>query len=291
MIPSSEIRKDEKLHQVSKKNVNLKVQDKKIETSVKLDEDVCFSGLLEKAKTSLNAGIADNRKSKVSRDEEKESKAKSPERDEVELKWEQALAKPVGSLKVKEMDFTDLTEVDELNYLDSQPSGGSAPGFRGGLSNLKPLPCKTEWFGQQPTQGKGGTPLLPPPPMGVPPPPSLGGLPPPTPPGCPPMPPPPLFSNLPPLPSFSSSSSLGNNQSQNKHPGETSRRTLRLYWKEARGEFYTPSGRSMETIWGRVAREVGVVKIDKKKFEELFETKTLDVKIKVSIGTSKFANN
>lgn len=268
--------------------MNLKVQDQKVETSAaKLDEDVCFSGLLEKAKTSLNAGKAENRKSKVSRDEEKESKAITTEKDEVELKWEQALTKPVGSLKVKEMDFTDLTEVDELNYLDSQPSGGSAPGFRGGLSTLKPLPSKTGWSKQQSTQGKGGTTILPPPPMGVPPPPPVGGLQPlpPPPPGCPPMPPPPLLPNPPSLPPFSSS--LGNNQSQSKLPGE-SRRTLRLYWKEARGEFYTPSGRSMETIWGRVAREIGVVKIDKKKFEELFETKTLDVKIKVRIGISKY---
>ena len=58
-------------------------------------------------------------------------------------------------------------------------------------------------------------------------------------------------------------------------------KTLKLHWKEARSEYPLPSGRMGDTVWSRVAKEIGVVKIDKEEFGKLFHSKAADIKIKV----------
>jgi len=118
---------------------------------------------------------------------------------------------------------------------------------------------------------------LPPPP---PPPPFGGGLPPPPPPppfmggGMPPPPPPPPFSaGLPPPPP--PSGGLPGGVAKGK-------KTVRLHWKEAKTEFFLPSGRSTDTIWSKLNKELGQVKVDSEKVEQLFESKAIELKIKVS---------
>lgn len=148
-----------------------------------------------------------------------------------------------------------MTEVDDINYVDAQPSGNAPPPSIG----LPPigLPPSSKFGGAKSPQIG---PSMPPPP---PPPPMLGGIlpPPPLPPGLGlPPPPPPLLAP--------------------KSPNV--RRTLKLHWTEAKAEFYTPSGRTAETVWSKAAREIGTVKIDTKLFAELFETKASEIKVKVS---------
>ena len=54
-----------------------------------------------------------------------------------------------------------------------------------------------------------------------------------------------------------------------------------MHWREARGEFYTPSGRTNDTLWSKMSREMVNVKIDKEALAELFETKASELKLKV----------
>jgi hypothetical protein len=131
--------------------------------------------------------------------------------------------------------------------VDAQPTGNAALPPTGLSPAARFGGAKSPQFG----------PPIPPPP----PPPGLGGAPPP-----PPLPP---TLGLPPPPPLLAP----------KSPNV--RKTLRLHWTEAKAEFYTPSGRTADTIWSKVAREIGTVKIDTKLFAELFETKTAELKVKV----------
>ena len=49
------------------------------------------------------------------------------------------------------------------------------------------------------------------------------------------------------------------------------------------GEFTMPSGRVMDTLWKKLPREVGKIKIDTDKLEHLFESRTLELKPKVGL--------
>lgn len=91
-----------------------------------------------------------------------------------------------------------------------------------------------------------------------------------------PPPPPPLGDSIappPPPPSLSTPT------------GSTSktRKTMKLHWRETkpnvRSVFSSPT---TETIWTQMSREIGPVKIDFNKLEHLFETRTVDMKSKVS---------
>lgn len=200
-----------------------------------------FSGLICKAKEGLSSGSRQSFHRMIEPEEEK-----PPEKSEAEQRWEEIEKKMSRALKINDLDFTDLTEVDEINYLKAQPAGG--------VPTLQPL--------------------------GLPPPhhrlPSPTGLPPIAPPlpamGKPPVPPPPPMMGMPPPP---------------PPPGappvtvDKGRKTIRLHWKEAKFEFFTPSGRSNDTVWSKIARELGPVKINKESYLELFETKATDLKIKV----------
>lgn len=170
---------------------------------------------------------------------------KPPEKSEAEQRWEEIEKKMSRILKINELDFTDMTEVDEINYLNAQPAGG-AP-------TLQPL-------GLPPLHHKLPSPTgLPP---IAPPPPSMGK---------PPVPPPPPMMGMPPPPPPPAGAP----------PVDKGRKTIRLHWKEAKSEFFTPSGRSNDTVWSKIAREMGPVKINKEAYLELFETKASDLKIKV----------
>ena len=60
------------------------------------------------------------------------------------------------------------------------------------------------------------------------------------------------------------------------------KKTLKLHWKEANVEYYTPSGRVTDTIWSKISTELGPVKVDSEKLEQLFVSKTVELKNKVS---------
>ena len=60
---------------------------------------------------------------------------------------------------------------------------------------------------------------------------------------------------------------------------------MKLHWREARVDVRTlfkGSPAATETIWTQMSREIGPVKIDCNKLEHLFETRTVDMKSKVS---------
>ena len=155
-------------------------------------------------------------------------------------------------LRVGDIDFTDLTDADDLNYVEAcckLPSGG--PPLPPGMPGMPP----------------------PPPPMGgmpPPPPPPMGGIP-------PPPPPPPMGGPPPPPPIGGGPISTGINH----FPGKT-KKTIKLHWKEAHPEFKLPSGRTSDTIWAKMSREIGKVKVDTDKLEHLFETRNIELKPKVS---------
>lgn len=203
-----------------------------------------FTGLICKAKEGLSGSRQSFQRKMIEPEEEK-----PPEKSEAEQRWEEIEKKMSRLLKLNELDFTDLTEVDEINYLNAQPMGG-AP-------TLQPLGLPPPHH-RLPSSPTGLPPLAPPPPpMGkppVPPPPPMMGMPP---------PPPPPPAGAPPV------------------PQDKGRKTIRLHWKEAKFEFYTPSGRSNDTVWSKIARELGPIKINKETYLELFETKSSDLKIKV----------
>jgi len=73
-----------------------------------------FTGLVGKARDGLSSSSQSYQK----RDEEPEVVV--PVKSEAQLQWEQiekALTRP---LKINELDFTDLTEVDDINYVNAQ---------------------------------------------------------------------------------------------------------------------------------------------------------------------------
>jgi len=105
----------------------------------------------------------------------------------------------------------------------------------------------------------------------------LGAVP--TPPPPPPPPPPPFV--IPPPP-------LGESTAPPSTPLSTgaaakTRKTMKLHWKEARPDARSVfgGGRTSETIWTEMSREIGAVQIDCGKLEHLFETRTVDMKSKV----------
>ena len=213
-----------------------------------------FAGLIGKAKDRLSVS---GQSQGHSLRESSSNKNKIPtEKSEAKTKWEQIERQEVRPLKVKDLDFTDLTEVDDINYLDVQPT------VQGSLT-LQPMSSASNRQSS----------MLPPPP------PPLSGpaglLPPPPPPPLAPAAPPPL--NLLPPPPLAGLSPAP----QSAKPSETGRKTIRLHWKESKAEFILPSGRSAETIWSKIAREIYTLKIDKEHIAQIFETKAFDLKMKV----------
>ncbi|XP_063054837.1 FH1/FH2 domain-containing protein 3 isoform X2 [Engraulis encrasicolus] len=169
---------------------------------------------------------------------------------ESEQIWDQLMACP-RELVIKEMNFTDLTEEDDVDILDSV----SIMGF----SDLTTPP-----------------PLPPPPPSlsMIPPPPPLMGCcppPPPPPPGMMRMPPPPPFMAQPPP-----APSLLNNAGESPL-FQKKRKTIRLFWSEIRPSDWQYPGQKQnrESLWSKLEP----VKLDTSKFEHLFETKSKELPV------------
>ncbi|XP_067911527.1 FH1/FH2 domain-containing protein 3 isoform X5 [Heterodontus francisci] len=159
--------------------------------------------------------------------------------------WDQLMANP-RELKIKDIDFTDLEEEDDIDVLD--------------MENLL----------------SSGDSILPPPP----PPPSFMGLPPPPPPPilhCPPPPPVPGMSVPPPLP-FGLHQAMGSPHLSRGEPTFIKKKkTIRLFWNEVRpiDWQYKNHKRCKEPLWTRLEP----VKVDISKLEHLFESKSKELPV------------
>ncbi|CAC5419761.1 FH1/FH2 domain-containing protein 3,FH1/FH2 domain-containing protein 1 [Mytilus coruscus] len=204
-----------------------------------------LSGLISKAKEGLV----------VKPNEPPKPKPTSPEivLTESDLQWDKLKKRLHRPLKIKDLDFTDLCDDEDIDVFAPVPFAGGPPGIGG----IPPPP---------PPFGIGGPPPPPPPPgMGIPPPPSLpGGIP----------PPPPMFGgtsqnavNLPPAP--------GSTLKKKK-------KTLKLHWKEVKPEQPHPVTKG-ETVW----KDLIDVKVDPDKLEHLFETRMSEIKQKKAEAAGK----
>ncbi|XP_054237512.1 FH1/FH2 domain-containing protein 3 isoform X2 [Indicator indicator] len=157
--------------------------------------------------------------------------------------WDQLMANP-RELRIKDMDFTDLGEEDDVDVLDMDMGPGDS--------------------------------LVPPPP----PPPSFLGLPPPPPPplfGC--LPPPPPSANLlAPPPLFSTPQGLGSPQVSRGQPAFIKKKkTIRLFWNEVRPfEWQCRNNKHCrEFLWSKLEP----IKVDTSKLEHLFESKSKELPV------------
>lgn len=170
----------------------------------------------------------------------------TPPKKESDHIWDQLMATP-RELRIKEMDFTDLLEEDDIDILD--------------VGNMI----------------KSGDHMTPPPP-----PPCIPNLPPPPPLfGCPPPPPVPGGMLPPPPPSMASMSPLHIGSPQHSR-GETplfqkKKKTIRLFWNEVRPTDwqYGNDKRGKESLWSKL----DPVKLDTAKLELLFETKSKELPV------------
>nr|XP_006128182.1 FH1/FH2 domain-containing protein 3 isoform X6 [Pelodiscus sinensis] len=155
--------------------------------------------------------------------------------------WDQLMANP-RELKIKDMDFTDLGDEDDVDVLDFDMGPGDS--------------------------------LIPPPP----PPPSFLGLPPPPPPplfGCPPLP---SGNLLAPPPLFSTPQGLGSPQVPRGQPAfMKKKKTIRLFWNEVRPfEWQCKNNkRCKEFLWSKLEP----IKLDTSKLEHLFESKSKELPV------------
>ncbi|XP_058242985.1 FH1/FH2 domain-containing protein 3 isoform X4 [Hemibagrus wyckioides] len=170
----------------------------------------------------------------------------TPPKKESDHIWDQLMAKP-RELRIKEMDFTDLLEEDDVDILD--------------VGNMI----------------KSGDHMTPPPP-----PPCIPNLPPPPPLfGCPPPPPVPGGMLPPPPPSMApvSSSHIGSPQHSRGDPPlfQKKKKTIRLFWNEVRPTDwqYGSDKHCKESLWSKLEP----VKLDTAKLELLFETKSKELPV------------
>uniref|UniRef100_A0A672LNC4 Formin homology 2 domain containing 3 n=2 Tax=Sinocyclocheilus grahami TaxID=75366 RepID=A0A672LNC4_SINGR len=170
----------------------------------------------------------------------------TPPKKESDHIWDQLMATP-RELRIKELDFTDLGEEDDVDILDVGNVIGS--------SDLTPPP--------------------PPPPClpSLPPPPPLFGCPPPPPiPGMMMPPPPPFLASVHPP-------HLGSPQLGRGEPPlfQKKKKTIRLFWNEVRpiDWQYSNHKRCRESLWSKL----DPVKLDTAKLENLFETKSKELPV------------
>ena len=209
------------------------------------------SGLIGRAKE----GLATSQTYVKLKEPEEDEGPPPPPKSETDIQWEQIEKAMKRALQIKDLDFTDLTDADDVNFLDMARPLYNIIG--GGMVPPPPPPPI------------GGIPLAPPPPFipGAPPPPPGVPLPPPLPPGGIP-PPPPLIPG-------------GVQPATVPCPFNKNKKTIRLHWREVKNEYKLPSGRMMDTIWTKLDREMGKVKVDTDKLEHLFETRAAEIKQKV----------
>ncbi|KAJ8354388.1 hypothetical protein SKAU_G00219550 [Synaphobranchus kaupii] len=171
-----------------------------------------------------------------------------PPKKESDYIWDQLMASP-RELRIKDMDFTDLAEEDDLDILDVGTMMGSG--------DLIPPP--------------------PPPPCisTLPPPPPLFGCPPPPPiPGMMMPPPPPFIAFAPPM-----QTQLGSPQLSRGEPPlfQKKKKTIRLFWNEIRPVDcqYRNHKCCQESLWSKLEP----MKVDTSKLEHLFETKSKELPV------------
>ena len=92
-----------------------------------------LSGLLNKAKSGLTA--SSNRPY-----EKTEVPKKEVKKSEVDMQWEEIEKGMIRDLKLRDIDFTDLTKADDLNLLDCQPIGGAKSQTSALYGNVPPPP-------------------------------------------------------------------------------------------------------------------------------------------------------
>ncbi|XP_042698255.2 FH1/FH2 domain-containing protein 3 isoform X20 [Chrysemys picta bellii] len=174
-------------------------------------------------------------------DEKVPEKTPAQPKKESDYIWDQLMANP-RELKIKDMDFTDLGDEDDVDVLDIDMGPGDS--------------------------------LIPPPP----PPPSFLGLPPPPPPplfGCPP---PPSGNLLAPPPLFSTPQGSGSPQVSRGQPAfMKKKKTIRLFWNEVRPfEWQCKNNkRCKEFLWSKLEP----IKVDTSKLEHLFESKSKELPV------------
>ncbi|XP_074510017.1 FH1/FH2 domain-containing protein 3 isoform X3 [Sebastes fasciatus] len=167
----------------------------------------------------------------------------SPPKKESDYIWDQLMAAP-RELRIKEMDFTDLRDEDDMDILDMDTVMGSGH-------------------------------LIPPPP----PPPCNAALPPPPPLfGCPP-PPPMLGKMMPPPPPFMAPIPPPSPQlSRGEMPlFQKKKKTIRLFWNEVRPVDWQCKSHKFckESLWSKLEP----VKLDTSKLEQLFESKSKELPV------------
>lgn len=166
-----------------------------------------------------------------------------PPKKESDYIWDQLMAAP-RALRIKEMDFTDLRDEDDIDILDMDSMMRS--------SDLIPPP--------------------PPPPCNaaLPPPPPLFGCPPPPPMLGKMMPPPPPF--MVPIPPPSPQLCRGEAPLFQKK-----KKTIRLFWNEVRPvEWQCKSHKfCKESLWSKLEP----IKLDTSKLEQLFESKSKELPV------------
>nr|XP_032630153.1 FH1/FH2 domain-containing protein 3 isoform X11 [Chelonoidis abingdonii] len=174
-------------------------------------------------------------------DEKVPEKTPAQPKKESDYIWDQLMANP-RELKIKDMDFTDLGDEDDVDVLDTDMGPRDS--------------------------------LVPPPP----PPPSFLGLPPPPPLplfGCPP---PPSGNLLAPPPLFSTPQGSGSPQVSRGQPAfMKKKKTIRLFWNEVRPfEWQCKNNkRCKEFLWSKLEP----IKVDTSKLEHLFESKSKELPI------------
>ncbi|XP_048467330.1 FH1/FH2 domain-containing protein 3 isoform X2 [Rhincodon typus] len=204
--------------------------------SVKAFTDKFNSGELSKGPPLSDSEMTAKAVDKVAAQPKKES----------DYIWDQLMANP-RELKIKDIDFTDLEEDDDVDVLD--------------MENLL----------------NSGDAIIPPPP---PPPLSFMGLPPPPPPPllyCPPPPPAPGVSTPPPPP-FGLHQAVGSPHLSRSEPTFIKKKkTIRLFWNEVRpiNWQYKNHKRCREPLWTRLEP----VKLDVSKLEHLFESKSKELPV------------
>ncbi|KAL3980873.1 peroxin-5 [Sarotherodon galilaeus] len=157
--------------------------------------------------------------------------------------WDQLMAKP-RELRIKDMDFTDLKDEDDMDILDMDSTAGSSDL----IPPLPPLPCNTA--------------LPPPPPLfGCPPPPPiLGKMMPPPPPFMAPIPPPSPQLSRGDIPLF-----------------QKKKKTIRLFWNEVRPVDWQCKSHKFckESLWSKLEP----ITLDTSKLEQLFESKSKELSV------------
>ncbi|XP_023820383.1 FH1/FH2 domain-containing protein 3 isoform X2 [Oryzias latipes] len=166
-----------------------------------------------------------------------------PTKKESDQIWDQLTAVP-RELRIKEMDFTDLKEEDDIDILDMENMMKS-PDV---VSSLSHLSC---------------SPALPPPPplFGCPPPPPIPGkMMPPPPPFMAPIPPPSPQLNRGDMPLF-----------------QKKKKTIRLFWNEVRPVDWQCKSHKFckESMWSKLEP----IKVDTSKLEQLFESKSKELHV------------